>query len=39
MAVARFEFTSVIPILAKMAVRDANKAESNAYIHHLIFSF
>jgi hypothetical protein len=36
MAVAKFELTPVIPILAKMAVSEANKAESKAYIHHII---
>ena len=30
MAVAKFELTPVIPILAKMAVSEANKAESKA---------
>jgi hypothetical protein len=29
-AVAKFEFTPVTPSLAKMAVNDANKAESKA---------
>ena len=38
-AVARFELTPVIPTFANMAVSDANKAESKAYIHHLVFTF
>jgi hypothetical protein len=36
-AVARFELTPVIPTLAKMAVSDANNADSKAYIHHIVF--
>jgi len=35
MAVARFEFTPVIPILAKIAVNEAKKAERIAYTHHI----
>jgi hypothetical protein len=36
-AVARSEFTLVTPILAKIAVREAKKADNKAYIHHMIF--
>jgi hypothetical protein len=38
-AVARFEFTPVIPILAKMAVSEAKNAERTAYIHHISYNF
>ena len=38
-AVAKFELTPVIPTFAKMAVSDANKAESKAYSHHIFFLF
>jgi hypothetical protein len=39
MAVARSESTPLTPTLAKMAVRAAKKAESKAYIHHIIDLF
>lgn len=38
MAVAKFELTPTMPTFAKMAVMEANKAESKAYIHHIHFS-
>jgi hypothetical protein len=37
MAVARLALTFVTPIFAKMAVREAKKAESKAYTHHIFF--
>ena len=39
MAVARSEFISLTPTFTKMAVNAAKKAESNAYIFHIITSF
>jgi hypothetical protein len=36
-AVARSVSTPLIPILAKIAVSAAKKAESNANTHHMIF--
>jgi hypothetical protein len=39
MAVARSESTPLTPTLAKMAVRAAKKAESKAYILHIIDLF
>ncbi len=36
MAVARLLSTSLTPILAKIAVRAANRAESKAYNFHMI---
>ncbi|MBK9463175.1 MAG: hypothetical protein IPN94_28130 [Sphingobacteriales bacterium] len=36
MAVAKLAFTLVTPILAKIAVSDAKKADNKAYIHHII---
>lgn len=39
MAVARLEFTFAIPTFAKIAVSDANRAESKAYNHHIILKF
>ncbi len=36
MAVARLELTSFMPILAKIAVREAKKAESRANMNQLI---
>jgi hypothetical protein len=35
-AVARFELTLAIPILAKIAVSEANNADNKAYIHHIV---
>lgn len=35
MAVARSVFTPLIPTFAKIAVKAAKNAESNAYIHHI----
>ena len=35
-AVAKFELPPVIPIFAKMAVSDTNKAERKAYIHYMV---
>jgi len=37
-AVARSESTFFIPILAKIAVKAANNADSKAYIHHILIS-
>ena len=38
-AVAKSVSTPLMPTFAKMAVSDANKAESKAYIHHIISYF
>ena len=38
-AVAKLEFTFVMPTLAKIAVSDANKADNKAYIHHIVYVF
>lgn len=35
-AVDKFELTPVIPVFAKMALSDANKAKSKAYNYYIV---
>jgi len=38
-AVARFESIPLIPIVAKIAVAAAKKADNSAYIYHILLKF